>query len=51
MIAEMETLEARMHQAEHALYPATVRRYLLEPWRREGRRIVFGARAEEAARG
>jgi phosphoribosylglycinamide formyltransferase-1 len=46
----LESLEARVHQAEHRLYPATVRRYLAEPWRREGRRIVFGAGAAEGAR-
>ena len=39
----LDSLEARIHEAEHRLYPATVRRYLAEPWRREGRRIVFGA--------
>lgn len=37
----LDALEARIHEAEHALYPATVRRFLGEPWRREGRRIVF----------
>jgi phosphoribosylglycinamide formyltransferase-1 len=37
----LESLEARVHEAEHRLYPATVRRYLAEPWRREGRHIVF----------
>jgi len=46
----LESLEARIHEAEHRLYPATVRRYLAEPWRREGRRIVFGAGAVEGAR-
>jgi len=39
----LETLEARMHDTEHALYPYAVRRYLTEPWRIEGRRLVFGA--------
>jgi phosphoribosylglycinamide formyltransferase-1 len=39
----LETLTARVHEAEHRLYPATVLRFLSEPWRREGRRIVFGA--------
>jgi phosphoribosylglycinamide formyltransferase-1 len=47
----LEALEARIHEAEHRLYPATVRRYLREPWHREGRRIVFGSRATEGARG
>jgi phosphoribosylglycinamide formyltransferase 1 len=36
------TLAARIHEAEHRLYPRAVRRWLAEPWRREGRRIVFG---------
>lgn len=27
----LESLEERMHEAEHALYPATVRRFLTEP--------------------
>lgn len=38
----LESLEARIHEAEHRLYPATVRRWLTEPWRREGARIAFG---------
>jgi phosphoribosylglycinamide formyltransferase-1 len=42
----LETLEARIHDAEHRLYPRAVRRFLSEPWRRVGRRIVFGAGAE-----
>ena len=44
----LEALAARVHEAEHRLYPATVRRYLAEPWRREGGRIVFASL--EAAR-
>jgi phosphoribosylglycinamide formyltransferase-1 len=43
----LDSLEGRVHEAEHRLYPATVRRYLAEPWRREGRHIVF--RSLEAA--
>lgn len=39
----LETLAERIHAAEHRLYPATVSRYLSDPWRREGRRLVFGA--------
>ena len=35
-------LEARVHAAEHALYPATVRRFLTEPWRVDGARVRFG---------
>ncbi len=53
-----ESLAERIHAAEHALYPAAVRRYVSEPWRRDGRRIVFGegpglalAPGAEAARG
>ena len=41
-----EKLEARVHAAEHQLYPQTVRRYLTGSPRREGRRLVFGAAAE-----
>ncbi len=40
----LETLSERLHEAEHRLYPAAVRRFLAEPWRREGARIVFGGR-------
>ena len=43
----LAALEARVHEAEHRLYPAAVRRFLTTPSRREGRRIVFGA-AENA---
>jgi phosphoribosylglycinamide formyltransferase-1 len=39
------TLEARIHEAEHALYPATVKRFLTEDWRIEGRSVVFGSGA------
>jgi phosphoribosylglycinamide formyltransferase-1 len=35
-------LEARVHEAEHALYPATVTRFLTEPWRVDGSRVRFG---------
>ena len=35
-------LEARVHEAEHTLYPAAVRRFLTEPWREQGDRVVFG---------
>ena len=47
----LETLARRIHEAEHRLYPAAVRRFLGEPWRREGRRIVFQDRRAEPARG
>jgi phosphoribosylglycinamide formyltransferase-1 len=35
----LETLEGRVHAAEHALYPVTARRFLTEPFRVEGRRV------------
>lgn len=41
-------LERRIHEAEHRLYPQTVRRFLEEPWHREGARILFGAPAGES---
>jgi phosphoribosylglycinamide formyltransferase-1 len=52
----LAALEARVHAAEHALYPEAVLRFVREPWRLEGRRLVFGAGAgfrlpEEAAHG
>jgi phosphoribosylglycinamide formyltransferase-1 len=37
----LESLTARIHEAEHRLYPATVRRYLVESFRLEGRRVVW----------
>lgn len=46
-----ERFEARVREAEHRLYPATVRRFLCEPWRREGRGVRFAAAtAAEAER-
>ncbi len=39
----LEALEARVHAAEHALYPEAVRRFLTEPWRLDGRRLAFGS--------
>ena len=38
----LATLEARVHAAEHALFPAAVQRYLTERWRLDGRRVRFG---------
>jgi len=38
----LESLAARVHEAEHALFPRAVRRFLTERWRVEGRRLVFG---------
>ncbi len=37
----LESLEARIHQAERQLYPWAVKRYLTVRWRREGRRLHF----------
>ena len=39
-------LTARLHAAEHRLYPRAVRRFLGGPWHREARRLVFDAPAE-----
>jgi phosphoribosylglycinamide formyltransferase-1 len=39
----LESLERRIHEAEHRLYPDTVRRFLGGAWRRIGRRVTFGA--------
>lgn len=39
----LESLEARIHLAEHALYPATLRRFVAESWRIEAGRVVWGA--------
>lgn len=39
------SLEARIHAAEHRLYPQAVRRFVSEPWHLEGARLVFGAGA------
>jgi len=36
-------LAARILVEEHRLYPAALARLLKEPWRREGRRLVFGS--------
>ena len=46
----LESLTQRMHEAEHALYPAAVKRFLTQPWTVEGRRLVF-AGASEASHG
>lgn len=42
----LESLTSRLHALEHALYAGAVERFLTEPWRIEGRRLVFGAREE-----
>ena len=44
----VETLEARVHAAEHVLYPEAARRFLSEPWTLNGRRLVFGAQEARA---
>ncbi len=37
-----ESLAARILEAEHRAYPEALRRLLTEPWRIEGRRLLFG---------
>ena len=37
----LATLEDRVHEAEHRLYPWAVKRYLGTPWRRVGRALRF----------
>ena len=37
-----ESLAARILEEEHRAYPEALRRLLTEPWRVEGRRLVFG---------
>lgn len=39
------TLAARILEQEHQAYPEALRRLLTEPWRIEGRRLVFGPRS------
>jgi phosphoribosylglycinamide formyltransferase-1 len=39
-----ETLAARILEQEHRAYPEALRRLLTEPWRVDGRRVVFGSR-------
>jgi folate-dependent phosphoribosylglycinamide formyltransferase PurN len=46
----LATLERRIHEAGRRLYPAAVRRFLGQPWQREGRRVVFADRRGGAAR-
>lgn len=47
----VETLEERIHHAEHRLYPEAVARFLSSPWRREGARLVFEGPRAESGRG
>jgi phosphoribosylglycinamide formyltransferase-1 len=44
----LESLTERIHAAEHELYPKAALRFLTEPWKREGGRIVFGGAREVA---
>ncbi|HEY7215963.1 MAG TPA: phosphoribosylglycinamide formyltransferase [Thermoanaerobaculia bacterium] len=37
-----ESLAARILEQEHHAYPEALRRLLTEPWRIEGRRLIFG---------
>jgi len=37
-----DTLSARILAEEHRIYPEAIRRLLVESWRIEGRRVVFG---------
>jgi phosphoribosylglycinamide formyltransferase-1 len=37
------TLAARILEQEHQAYPEALRRLLTEPWRIEGRRLIFGS--------
>ena len=37
----LATLTARVHEAEHRLYPETVSRFLTQPFRLEGRRVCW----------
>jgi len=46
----LESLEARIHEAEHRLYPVAVRRFLTMPWRIEGRRLQFADAMGEVTR-
>jgi phosphoribosylglycinamide formyltransferase-1 len=36
------TLSARILVEEHRIYPLALQRIVTEPWRIEGRRVVFG---------
>src|SRR5262249_47734917 len=46
----LATLEHRIHDGEHQLYPDAVRRFLGTPWRIEGRRVHFATEVEGRAR-
>ena len=40
-----ESLAARILEQEHQAYPEALRRLLVEPWRVDGRKVLFGAAA------
>ena len=42
-----QSLEARVHAAEHAIYAPAVRRFLTQPWQVDGRRLVFVERRND----
>lgn len=42
-----ESLAARILEQEHRAYPEALRRLLTEPWRVEGRRLLFGDAARK----
>lgn len=44
-----ESLAARILEQEHRAYPEALRRLLTEPWRIDGRRLLFGRSAESGA--
>jgi phosphoribosylglycinamide formyltransferase 1 len=46
---DVESLSRRILAEEHRAYPQALARLLAEPWRVEGRRLVFGGREESAA--
>jgi phosphoribosylglycinamide formyltransferase 1 len=46
----LASLEARIHEAEHATYAPAVESFLTRPWRREGRRVVFERASHEVRR-
>jgi phosphoribosylglycinamide formyltransferase-1 len=45
------SLSARILAEEHRAYPAALARLLAEPWRVEGRRLVFAAATGAGGRG
>jgi phosphoribosylglycinamide formyltransferase-1 len=47
---DLDALMARIHEAEHTLYPEVVHRYLSEPFAVVGRRVVWGTGARHGGR-